>query len=257
MPGWSRFPAMAFAVFLLAGTAPPPAFAQFSLPGLNFGSSDSSEESGDKENRDLGTGAVALVEDVRGAPGAGVEIMDYVFPNQSISLGGAGVIVLTHLDGCLVETITGGTVTVKRKGSEVAGGRRQSKTINCRVPKAIITAENREAGAVVNRVALFEKMDWSEKVVKTGRPTFKWKSGGGESRVRIVDLDREEPAIIWRTTTGKSFVAYPKTAPALRVGMPYRVEVEGAEETKTALFSIDPGLQVDDSLLSRTVTVSR
>ncbi len=64
-----------------------PAQAQFSLPGLSFGSSDSSGDSdGEMEQgedaRDLGTAAVALVEEVRDAPDAGIEIMDYVFPKH-------------------------------------------------------------------------------------------------------------------------------------------------------------------------------
>ena len=115
-----------------------PARAQFSFSGSSFDAVNEPDESDgeNKEsagNRDLGTAAVALVEEVRGAPDAGVEMMDYVFPNQAIALGGGGVIILNHLDGCLVETITGGTVTVKRKGSVVANGRRDAKrTGRCR-----------------------------------------------------------------------------------------------------------------------------
>ena len=240
-----------------------PAQAQFSLPGLDFGSSSGSEES-DGENkegendRDLGTAAVALVEDVRGAPEAGVEIMDYVFPKQTIALGSAGVIVLNHLDGCLVETITGGTVTVKRKGSAVTDGSREAKQVKCRVAKAVITAENREAGAVVNRVALFEGADWSEQVIRTAHPTFKWKGAKGESRVRVFDMDREDPEVIWETKTEKSHVAYPPHAAPLKVGMPYRVEVEDADdETHKALFSMDPNLEIADNFLTRIVTISR
>jgi len=238
----------------------PPAAAQFSIPGFGFGSSDNEKSSETTENRDLGTAAVALVEDIRGAPGAGVEIMDYVFPGQTIKLGGSGVIVLNHLDGCLVETVTGGTVTVKRKGSEVSGGRRSAKALSCRAAKAIITAENREAGAVVNRVALFKAANWKEQVVKTARPVFKWKVAKGDSRVRIVELDREEPAVIWETRTGKSHIAYPAAAPPLKVGMPYRVEValqDSDDETHKALFSIDPNLEAADNFLARIVTLSR
>ncbi len=241
--------------------------AQFSLPGLSFGSSDSSEDSdGEKEQsedtRDLGTAAVALVEEVRDAPDAGIEMMDYVFPKQTIALGDAGVVVLAHLDGCLVETITGGLVTVKRGGSAVEGGARETRRAACQVAKAVITDENREAGAVVNRVTLFDGADWSEQVIRTARPTFKWKGAKGESLVRVLDMDREDPEVIWRTRTMKSFVAYPQDAPPLKIGMPYRVEVEievegEDDETHKALFSRDPDLEIADSFLTRVVTISR
>jgi len=242
-------------------TAAAPAKAQFSLPGLGFGSSDSSSDSETKESgdgRDLGNAAVALVEEVRGAPGAGVDVMDYVFPKQTIALGAKGTIVLNHLDGCLVETITGGTVTVKRKGSAVAGGTRKSRALKCQVARAVVTEENREAGAVVNRVKLFDGANWSELVIRSARPTFKWKGAKGESRVRLLDMDREEPTVIWETTTEKSYVAYPANAARLKVGMPYQVEVRDADDnTHKALFSIDPNLEVGDNFLARIVTVSR
>lgn len=238
-------------------TAALPARAQFSLPGLGFGSSDD-EKKDSGAGRDLGNAAVALVEKVRGAPGAGVEIMDYVFPNQTIALGAKGVIVLNHLDGCLVETITGGTVTVKRNGSTVDGGRRTSEALKCQVARAVVTEENREAGAVVNRVRLFDGADWSEQVIRSARPTFKWKGAKGESRVRLLDMDREEPKVIWEITTEKSYAAYPANGVRLKPGMPYRVEITDADDnTQKALFSIDPKLEVGDNFLARIVTVSR
>lgn len=250
-----------FLLLALCGLAlPPPAAAQFSIPGFGFNSGDGDKTDENAESRDLGTAAVALVEDVRNAPNAGVEIMDYVFPKQTIALGGGGVVVLNHLDGCLVETITGGTVTVKRQGSEVSGGSRKAKALKCRAAKAMITAENREAGAVVNRVTLFKNADWSEQVVTTTRPVFKWKGARSESRIRVVDLDREDPEVIWETRTRKTFVAYPANAPALKIGMPYRVEVtfeDSDDAPPKVLFSVDPNLEVADNFLARIVTVGR
>jgi hypothetical protein len=54
---------------------------------------------------------VALVEEVSGAP-AGVEFMDYVETGKTIELGARGGIVLSYLNSCVRETISGGTVTV-------------------------------------------------------------------------------------------------------------------------------------------------
>ncbi len=181
-----------------------------------------------------------------------------MLPKQTIALGANGVIMLAHLNDCLVETITGGTVTVKRGGSAVEGGARETRRTACRVAKPLITAENREAGAVVNRVTLFDGADWSEQVIRTARPIFKWKGIEGESLVRVLDMDREDPEIIWRTRTTKSYVAYPQDAPPLKIGMPYCVEVEGEDdETHQALFSRDPDLEIADSFLTRVVTISR
>ena len=169
---WNLILVLTLGGVLLAGGAGGPALGQFNLPGFGSGSRDSfwgqeSQDGSDAaaeggQERDLGTAAVALVEDIQNAPDAGVGFMEYVFPEQKIELGAMGVIVLAHLETCLVETIKGGTVTVSRAGSKVAGGSREAASVNCRVAKPIITAENREAGAVVNRVIVFEGMDWSE-----------------------------------------------------------------------------------------------
>lgn len=244
---------------LLAGGPAGFAMAQINFPGFGIGSGDSSGDSTEEgQERDLGTAAVALVEDIQNAPDAGVGFMDYVFPEQEISLGETGVIVLAHLDTCLVETIKGGTVTVSRSGSKVADGSLEAANTECQAAKPIITAENREAGAVVNRVIVFDGMDWSEQVIKTARPTLKWNGAKGESEIRIVDMDRPEPIIIWQGKTTGSFIVYPPDAAQLRIGMPYRVEVSEPDgKTFAALFSIDPDLEVSDTLLSRVVTVNR
>ena len=254
---------------LFAGSPGGPAMGQFNFPGFGTGPLDSifgGQESQDdsdasaegEQERDLGTAAVALVEDIQNAPDAGVGFMEYVFAEQKIALGATGVLVLAHLDTCLVETIKGGTVTVSRAGSKVADGSLEAANVDCKAAKPIITAENREAGAVVNRVTVFDGVDWSEQVIKTGRPTLKWNGAKGESQVRVVDMDRPQPTIIWQGKTTSSFIVYPPDATQLRIGMPYRVEVsEPGGKTFAALFSIDPDLEVSDTLLSRVVTVNR
>ncbi len=265
---WNLILVLTLGGVLLAGSPGGPVLGQFGLPGIGIGSGDSSwgEESQDGsdasteegQERDLGTAAVALVEDIQNAPDAGVGFMDYVFPEQEIALGATGVIVLAHLDTCLVETIKGGTVTVSRAGSKVADGSLEAANVDCKAAKPIITAENREAGAVVNRVTVFDGVDWSEQVIKTGRPTLKWNGAKGESQVRVVDMDRPQPTIIWQGKTTSSFIVYPPDATQLRIGMPYRVAVsEPGGKTFAALFSIDPDLEVSDTLLSRVVTVNR
>ena len=63
----------------------------------------------------------ALVEDVNSAS-AGVNFMDYVGSGQIIKLGPHDTLVLSYLQSCEQETITGGTVTVGTQRSDVKGG---------------------------------------------------------------------------------------------------------------------------------------
>lgn len=64
----------------------------------------------------------ALVEDVKSGT-AGVEFMDYVGSGQVIKLGPQDTLVLSYLQSCEQETITGGTVTVGAARSDVEGGK--------------------------------------------------------------------------------------------------------------------------------------
>jgi hypothetical protein len=63
----------------------------------------------------------ALVEDVKSTT-AGVEFMDYVGSGQVIKLGPHDTLVLSYLQSCEQETITGGTVIVGAEQSAVQGG---------------------------------------------------------------------------------------------------------------------------------------
>jgi len=63
----------------------------------------------------------ALVEDVKSAT-AGVDFMDYVGSGQVIKLAPHDTLVLSYLQSCEQETITGGTVIVGTERSAVQGG---------------------------------------------------------------------------------------------------------------------------------------
>jgi hypothetical protein len=73
---------------------------------------------------------IALVEDVKGAT-ADLEFMDYVGTGQVIKLGPHDTLVLSYLTSCQHETITGATVTVGLRQSDVQGGEVKRATVPC------------------------------------------------------------------------------------------------------------------------------
>ena len=209
-----------------------------------------------KGDRDLGKEAVALVEDISGAPKAGVDVMDYVYPQQTVSLGAKGKLVLSYLNGCMTDTITGGTVTVAAAGSVVQGGKMSRKQEKC--PKQIVVASTSgasEAGASANRIVTFPDMNWSEQVLKSTLPFFKWVGATGASHVEVYAMDNKDgPVKIWEATTPKSYVQYPKAATKIEPGMPYKVQVKLADGAYlSADFSVDKGQDLPDVLANRVV----
>ncbi len=241
-----------------------PAKAQVELDILNLfkeavqKEGPQSDPASTRGKRNLDVGAVALVEEIRDSPGAGVQFMDYVYPKQVLRLGRNGRVVLSYLDGCLVETISGGTVTMTPSGSRVAGGKVKRLGKACPDSAAVVGPDASEAGATVNRISPFLGMDWSERVIGVRHPIFKWTGQKGTTRIRILAMDHIIPRIIWASQSRSDFASYPAEATPLKMGLPYRVEVLLADGTQLgALFSVDEGLQVSNTLANRVVALRR
>lgn len=199
-------------------------------------------------------GAVAVVEEVQNAPDAGVEFLDYVYKGQNIRLG-AGSIVLSYFDSCLRETVQGGEVTVGEGNSKVSGGNVSTQKMPCQGQQMFVTESTSEAGATVTRIKEQDSGEWAEWTVKTLTPVFKWKSEGAD-RVAVYDMDAQPPRLVWNGTSGNGRLNYPAGAPPLEVGYPYEVRVGlSGGGTIKALFSVDPELDVPDTVLSRLVPV--
>jgi hypothetical protein len=206
----------------------------------------------------LGTDAVAVVDSAAGAKT--VQPMDYVFAGQTFSLGPKGVVTLSYLSGCLTEVIQGGTVTVSPTGSRVAGGRLQTRaTPGCKTAKPIILANASEAGATVNRITPFTGVNWDERTLKSGPPVFKWdKALAPSGLVRVKDMDKDGQPVLWQAATTQGWAAYPSTAAPLAPGEPFKAElVVDDKVVASALFSIDPTLDVANSVANRVVPLSR
>ncbi|HXA38157.1 MAG TPA: hypothetical protein VNW53_04095 [Phenylobacterium sp.] len=204
----------------------------------------------------LGTDAVAVVETA--SPGAPVQSMDYVFAKQTINLGPSGKLTMSYLTGCRTEAIQGGVVTVALTGSKVAGGKLTEKTTpGCRAATPKILASASEAGATVNRVTPFSGVNWSERALRSSQPVFKWDKAVAVDSLRVKDMDAAGEPVLWQAAIAKDWIAYPPTAAKLSPGMPYKAEaLAGDKVVAAALFSIDPALDVADSLASRVVPLS-
>jgi hypothetical protein len=202
--------------------------------------------------------AVALVEAVENAANAGVAFMDYVYPGKVIELGDGGRLTLSYFDTCLTETITGGRVTVAKGGSDVAGGQLNAKKFPCQRAQMVVTAETGEAGATVSRVTPFAGQDWAEFTVKSPEPVFKWRVAAGATALKVMDMDSDPPKLVWQGQVEGGHFAYPADAPKLKVGVPYQIQVSPPEApTFVAMFSVDPDLDVPDTVMARIILLGR
>jgi hypothetical protein len=229
------------AMILAVVLVPTTASAQFegllrdilpAVTGPGSGSSDTVAPGGEP---------AARVTAISGAPDAGVEVTDSVYPGQTIDLGRSGRLVLAYGDGCTVETIRGGIVTVGAGSSRVTGGQVQAGSAACGRTQVAVNARSAEAGAGVDRLlgtkgrsddGPFSQSLWAETTVSSARPQF----SGADGVVRIVMLDAPTPQTVWEGAGGSGF-RYPGGAPKLQTGVPYRIEAGG----RSAVFSIDPG----------------
>ncbi len=82
---------------------------------------------------------VALVEDVD-APSLEFQVMDLLYEGDELALAEGERITLSYFESCAVEEITGGTVTVGMRESELTGGRIKRKTVQCGGSGVVLSA---------------------------------------------------------------------------------------------------------------------
>ena len=93
---------------------------------------------------------VALVESTS-SNSLGVQPMDYVRAGQIIRLGARDTIVLTYMNSCLRETITGGTITIGLDWSGVQSGEVQRMPGQCDSGKMVLTGTHTPASGRIVR----------------------------------------------------------------------------------------------------------
>src|SRR5262249_43378786 len=94
--------------------------------------------------------ATAIIEDLD-AKVKGAELLEYVEPGRRIDTGG-GTVVVNYLASCLRETVTGGSLVVGDKQSQVNGGKVARQEVKCEGGKLALTASQAgQSGAMAFR----------------------------------------------------------------------------------------------------------
>ncbi len=200
---------------------------------------------------------IALVEHVD-VPGAAVQPFDYVYAGDKIDLRPGGELRLAYFDKCIVETFSGGVIKLKDDAVKITkGGSSIKQPRACQTAALLVTADAREAGVSVKRVTPFSGEDWKEISVAVMTPRFIWprdKKTDGAASVSIYLLEAEPAQLVWQGDADGNYLMYPEDAPGLIPGLPYRVIVSFDPKRQTsAVFSIDPQLELPDGLLTTAV----
>ena len=201
---------------------------------------------------------VALIESIENAPDAGYLSFDYVYDKDEIDLRPGGRVVLAYFDSCRVDTITGGRIKIKDDGIKVKDdGVTSSQMRQCRTETVALSKDAKEAGASVKRISPFNSEEWEEWAVSTPQPVFKWATAdnpGPPQSIRIFYLDAATPQLFWEGSASSSFLVYPEGGPRFEVGMPYQAVAEFSNgDQVSAVFSIDPALEVSDGPMERLI----
>ena len=104
---------------------------------------------------------VALVEG-SSSNSSGVSFMDYVHAGQVIRLAPGDTLVLTYMNSCMRETITGGIVTVGTDGSDVRSGRVVRTKGECGMGRMVLTSAQTQIGGRSFRGPATEKSKVTE-----------------------------------------------------------------------------------------------
>ncbi len=200
---------------------------------------------------------LALVEHVD-APAAGIAAFDYVYVDDKIDLRPDGELHLAYFDRCEVEVFTGGVIKLKEDDIKISKGGVSSKQARaCQTASLALSDDAKEAGAAVKRVSPFAAEGWREISIAVATPRFIWpkpEKTDVSSFVRIFLLEADPAVQVWQGAADENHLTYPAEAPALEVGLPYRVDVSHNGKTiHSAVFSIDPNLELPESILTTAV----
>jgi len=201
---------------------------------------------------------IALVEHVNASLETGLAAFDYVYENDKIDLRPEGELSLAYFDRCEVETFTGGILRLKTDRTKISKGGVSTKKVRpCQTSALRLSKEAREAGVAVKRLTPFPKEEWREVSIAINNPTFIWprsENESGSASISVILLEANPVELIWRGNAKNHYLIYPDTAPRLMPGLPYEVTIsyDGGDDM-SAVFSIDPGLELPEGILTSAV----
>ncbi len=201
---------------------------------------------------------LALVEHVT-APAAEIGAFDYLYDDDRIDLRPDGVMRIAYFDSCIVETFTGGVVKLdKKKEAKISkGGVSNREARPCQTASLALSKEAKEAAAAVKRVSPFDDEEWREISIATATPRFIWPdetTAEKNATISVYFLEAEPAELVWQGAASENTLLYPEDAPSLETGLPYLVTVSvDGEKERSAVFSVDPGLDLPEGVLTTAV----
>jgi hypothetical protein len=105
----------------------------------------------------LASGSGAMVEEIDSAV-SGVAAFDTLKAGQSIDLRPGRHAVVSYLDSCIRETISGGVVKIGQSQSDVDGGSVQRETLDCGVKPLVLTNTTQDQSATTVFRPLFDNL---------------------------------------------------------------------------------------------------
>jgi hypothetical protein len=186
---------------------------------------------------------VALVESVT-SNSSDVEFMDYVQAGQIIRLGPHGTIVLSYMDSCVRETITGGTVMIGTDQSDVQSGMVARTKVPC-APGKMLPQADRQAqvgGAIVRGMPSTSASAWLR--IYGRAPIVELKAPG---TLRIERIDQANERYLVHVTNehllNGRFYDFAKWGRNLAAGGVYSMRFGGEE----IVFMVDPHAKPGDT----------
>jgi hypothetical protein len=186
--------------------------------------------------------AVAIVEDVKGKV-SGVEFMDYVAPGKVIKLGTDGVVVLGYMTSCWRETIKGGVAVVGVEGSRTSLSEVSREKVSCDARRAQLSEQEATQGAATTFRSMGSRKQGSQQQIQViyGMSPVIEMMRPGKLVIERMDIpgQRIEKDVSAKMLVRGKFFDLAPTGELLLPGGTYRV----SNESRSALFSIDPGAQ--------------
>jgi hypothetical protein len=187
---------------------------------------------------------VAIIEEGAIAS-AKLQEFDLLDEGQELVLGPNEVVVIGYMSSCRRETITGGTVIIGAKESNVAGGKLAWEDVTCTEPQLSLTAnESQQSGTLAFRPAD------SIKRIYTQTPMLQGLEPGPLS-VEIISVADKKSLGKFKSDTGRIDLADEKIL--LKPGKAYEVRL--AESTVT--LEVDVGAKAGGSTLERVVPLKQ